>query len=110
MTSYQDKCNEILANCNPKFDGCLIWQGKIDDNGHGYTKYDGKKVLVHTFIAQHHNKNDVAALNLHKFRVEQTCGHTICCESTHLVFKTGKPEKQWEKLVDWWNEPAEYRY
>lgn len=91
------KAQEILAGAVPKFDGCLIWQGPVDEYGFGYTKFNGKKARVHRLVKFYHvERSEEQLANLAKLRLENTCGHLVCVEPSHWQFRTSKPEKVWE--------------
>lgn len=95
-------CAHILDNTREKFDGCLFWQGAIDDKGHGYIKYQGKRVLVHRHVILYHIvRTEEQIANLSLFRVKQTCGYTLCVQPTHLEFIKTKPAKVYVPMFDW---------
>jgi hypothetical protein len=98
-----DRLASIMARTVEKFDGCLIWQGPVDEKGYGYIKHDRKTVRVHKFVALYsHNKSAEQAQNLKKFRITWSCGHPICLNTDHMSFEAGKPPKVYEDLVEWW--------
>lgn len=100
---YHRKCQEILDQATPKYDGCLIWQGPTDGNGYGYMYYAGKRWLVHKFVALYNTERPVdSVMRLKKFRITKTCGKPVCIAPKHLEFTATKPAKVYEDLVEWW--------
>lgn len=89
-----EKARAILANCKPKdvpgFEGCLIWQGAIDDRGYGYVKLNGKRTKIQTIVklyGQGYSAKQIGSL-------KQTCRLVCECPKglktcmTHWTFKT----------------------
>lgn len=100
-----DRAQELLANTVEKFDGCRIWQGAVDDRGYGYATVDGHKIRVARYVKLYHMKrSEEQVIRLKAFRVEPTCGRLVCIEPSHWEFKTGKPAKEFEELVEWWKQ------
>lgn len=103
MRTPHDIAQEFLASAVEKFDGCRIWQGAIDDRGFGYAKIGGHQVKVARYVKLYHmERSEEQVLRLKQFRLEPTCGRNICIEPSHWEFKTGKPAKEYEELVKWW--------
>lgn len=95
----RQKAREILDNCVEKFDGCLIWQGPVDDNGYGFTQFATKHSLVHRIVALYSvPRTDEQIERLKHINIKWTCGRTICLrlDGNHMRFSTSKPEKVWE--------------
>lgn len=104
-------CTELIAKASIKPNGCMVHNGPVDEKGYCSIKVNGKKWYVHRFVALYHiARSEEQIMSLMKFKIRQTCGLTVCINPIHLEFATSPAEKKWEKLVDWWNEPAEYRY
>lgn len=97
--SPQQKAREILANCVEKPDGCLLWQGPVNDKGYGYTTMNNRHQLVHRIVALYGVERTAGQIEeLDKLYIKWTCGRTICMrlDGAHMRFSTSKPEKVWE--------------
>lgn len=95
----QERLDEILARTKER-NGCLIWQGPLDEKGYGYIKHNGKRMRVHRFVALYsRGKTTEQIAKLSRFRIEWTCGISICLNTNHMKFTASKPEKKYVDLV-----------
>lgn len=96
-------CERLLENTREKFNGCWIWQGAVNEQGFGYAKVHGHTVLVHRYLKLYHvDRTEEQVVQLKKFRLENTCGHSVCVRPEHWDFKTGPKVREYEPLVKWW--------
>jgi hypothetical protein len=103
--SPQQRAKDILANCHesPHLDGCLLWQGPVDEDGYGYVKVNGKRTRVHRIVALYGvDRTEEQIAELARLRIGWDCGIKACMRqgSGHMRFRTSKPEKVYESSED----------
>lgn len=101
MATKREHAARLLENCKetPRYPGCLIWQGAVDEKGYGLAKVDGKMVRVHRYIALYSvDRPEDALTRLERMYMTWDCEHTLCCRvgNGHLHFNNSKAPKEYE--------------
>lgn len=97
----RQRAQEVLDNCRPKFESCLLWQGAVDSKGYGYIKFEGKRTRVHRLVKLYgKDYSDEQIGNLVGLRLENCCprGLYFCVE--HWTFRPKNDPTYFEPDVE----------
>ena len=97
MTSKADIYQRLLERSKPK-DDCLVWEGKTDWQGYGFTSIKGKQHRLHRvafWIGSHYDSLELLPKDLH---VGHLCRNKTCIRGDHYTLLTAKENTAQKKL------------
>lgn len=76
---HRDVLSRINAKLTPANNGCLLWSGTHNGNGHGKILVNNKLMTVHKVVYEENNGKIPNGFNVYR-----KCENTLCCAVDHL--------------------------
>jgi hypothetical protein len=73
--------DNIYHRCK-KVNGCLLWQGALDDSGYGIVRRGNKVRPVHHIVY-----TEETGIKVTNYYIKHSCGHRNCVTVSHMIVK-----------------------